>query len=144
MESDDVKFVLFRHSRIMSPLSLVRFSRHGVLATVLIAFMFSACIVLLGTAEPVSAQSQFVSMVSYRVTGASNYTAPGTEEFWNTIAWTTVPLAASVTPGGGHTPSLLVKSANDGFNIYMLLQWNDSAGPSFGLNLIPRGSSTGF
>jgi cytochrome b558/566 subunit A len=41
-------------------------------------------------------------------------------------------LAASVAPGGGHTPDVLVKSANDGFNVYVLFRWNDSVGPSFG------------
>ena len=34
-------------------------------------------------------------------------------------------------PSGGHTSDLLVKSANDGSNIYMLFRWNDSVGPSY-------------
>ena len=42
-----------------------------------------------------------------------------------------MPLAATVSPGGGHTPNVLVKSANTGFDIYMLFRWNDSAGPSY-------------
>jgi hypothetical protein len=79
-----------------------------------------------------SSLSSFTNITSYRVSGAANYTAPGNEVFWNQIDWTNVPLAASVSPGGGHTPDVLVKSANDGFNIYVLFRWNDSEGPSFG------------
>jgi hypothetical protein len=79
----------------------------------------------------VSSQSTFPNIISYRVNGAPNYTAPGSESFWQSINWTVVPLAASVSPGGGHTSNLLVKSANNGFDIYMLFRWNDSAGPSF-------------
>lgn len=79
-------------------------------------------------------QSSFSNIVSYRVSGSPNYTAPGTEAFWKSINWTNVPLAATISPGGGHTPSLLVKSANDGFNIYMLLRWNETQGPSFESN----------
>jgi DMSO reductase family type II enzyme heme b subunit len=80
----------------------------------------------------VNAQNQSGSIVSYRVTGAPDYAHPGSEAFWEAISWTEVPLAASVSPGGGHTPVVLVKSANDGFNIYVLFQWNDSVGPSYG------------
>jgi len=116
----------------MFPSVFVRSNRQGSVALILIAFIFCAGIVVGVTRGPVSAQSQFVNLVSYRVTGAPNYTAPGREAFWNTIPWTEVPLAASVAPGGGHTPNVLVKSANDGFNIYMLFRWNDSVGPSFG------------
>src|SRR5579872_2903455 len=76
-------------------------------------------------------QSNFQSVISYRVSGAPNYSAPGGESFWSSINWTSVPLAASVSPGGGHTPSLLVKSANTGYDMYMLFRWNDSSGPSF-------------
>jgi len=72
------------------------------------------------------------TITSYRVDGAPNYDAPGSELFWNNINATTVPLAASVSPGGGHTANVLVKSANDGYNIYVLLQWHDDQGPSFG------------
>jgi hypothetical protein len=78
-----------------------------------------------------SSQSTFPNIISYRVNGAPNYTAPGSESFWRSINWTVVPLAATVSPGGGHTSNLLVKSANNGFDIYMLFRWNDSAGPSF-------------
>jgi hypothetical protein len=76
-------------------------------------------------------QSSFTNILSYRVSGSPNYSSPGSEAFWNTISWTNVPLAASVSPGGGHTSSVSVKSANDGFNVYVLLRWNDTAGPSF-------------
>ncbi len=78
-----------------------------------------------------NSQSSFVNITSYRVNGAPNYTMPGSEPFWSQINWTTVPLAASVSPGGGHTPSMLVKSANNGFDIYVLFRWNDTAGPSY-------------
>ena len=80
----------------------------------------------------VSAQGVSGNIVSYRVSGAPDYNSPGNESFWKAIPWTTVPLAASVSPGGGRTPSILVKSANDGFNIYVLFRWDDSVGPSFG------------
>src|SRR5271165_5895887 len=60
----------------------------------------------------VAGQSNFPNIVSYRVSGAPNYSSPGSESFWNSINWTDVPLAASVQPGGGHTPDVLVKSAN--------------------------------
>ncbi len=80
------------------------------------------------------AQSSFTNLTSYRVNGSPNYTSPGTESFWKTINWTNVPLAASVSPGGGHTSNLLVKSANDGFNVYMLLRWNETDGPSYASN----------
>lgn len=118
--------------RSMSPFVFLPMKKRGCVALILIASLLCTGIVVVATVEPVSGQSQFVNLVSYRVTGAPNYTAPGTEAFWNTLPWTEVPLAASVAPGGGHTPNLLVKSANDGFNIYMLFHWNDSVGPSFG------------
>ncbi len=78
-----------------------------------------------------NAQTSFQNIVSFRVSGTPNYSSPGGESFWNSIAWTNVPLAASVSPGGGHTPNLLVKSANDGYNVYMLFKWNVTEGPSF-------------
>jgi cytochrome b558/566 subunit A len=45
-----------------------------------------------------------------------------------------VSLAASVTPGGGHTPYVLVKTANDGYNVFLLFKWPDPGGPSFESN----------
>lgn len=84
--------------------------------------------------SPVRAQGSYTNVVSYRVEGAVNYSNPGGEGFWPSIAWTDVPLVASISPGGGHTPDVRVKSANDGFNVFVLLQWNDSAGPSFASN----------
>ena len=74
----------------------------------------------------------FPNIISYRVNGAPDYSAPGNESFWNAMDWTNVPLAASVSPGGGHTSEVSVKSANDGFNVYVLLKWTDAVGPSFG------------
>lgn len=91
----------------------------------------------IGAASPLAlisqaqAQSSFTNITSYRVSGSPNYTSPGSESFWKTISWVNAPLAASVSPGGGHTSNLLVKSANDGFNVFMLLRWNDTQGPSF-------------
>ena len=84
--------------------------------------------------SPARAQGSYPNVLSYRVDGAVNYSNPGGEGFWQSIAWTDVPLVASVAPGGGHTPDVRVKSANDGFNVFVLLQWNDSAGPSFASN----------
>ena len=84
--------------------------------------------------HPASAtvQSTFTTITSYRVSGSPNYNAPGNESFWSQIGWTNVSLVASVAPGGGKTPSVLVRSANDGFNVYILFRWKDSQGPSFG------------
>jgi DMSO reductase family type II enzyme heme b subunit len=78
----------------------------------------------------VEAQVISGSITSYRVTGSVDFTSPGSESFWTSIPWTQVPLGASVSPGGGHTPQVEVKSANDGFNIFMLFRWNDSQ-PSY-------------
>ncbi|SRR5579875_1207661 len=101
----------------------------GLLSSTLFANVYISSTLL-----PSYAQSSFTNITSYRVDGSPNYTSPGSESFWNVINWTSVPLAASVSPGGGHTPNLLVKSANDGFYIYMLLRWNDTSGPSFASN----------
>lgn len=106
--------------------------RRASVAVALLTCLLFGSLVVLGGPKSVDAQNQFVDLTSYRVTGAPNYTAPGSETFWSSIPWTDVPLSASVAPGGGHTPDILVKSANDGFNIYMLFRWNDSVGPSFG------------
>ena len=78
------------------------------------------------------AQGSFPKIASYRVNEAPDYNAPGNESFWSAIEWTSVPLAASVSPGGGRTQNVLVKSANDGFNVYALFRWDDKVGPSFG------------
>ena len=83
---------------------------------------------------PARAQSAYPNIVSYRVDGAVNYSDPGGEPFWQGIGWTDVPLVASISPGGGHTPDVRVKSANDGFHIFVLFQWNDTAGASFESN----------
>ena len=78
------------------------------------------------------AQDSLPKVTSFRVDGAPDYNAPGNESFWKGMEWTDVPLAASVSPGGGHTQNVLVKSANDGFNVYVLFRWDDKVGPSFG------------
>jgi hypothetical protein len=118
-------------SGVMSPLKF-SWKRQAPAALALLACLIFAGFAALGGLKTVNGQEQFINLISYRVTGAPNYTAPGSETFWNGIAWIDVPLAASVAPGGGHTGDLLVKSANDGFNVYILFRWNDSVGPSFG------------
>jgi DMSO reductase family type II enzyme heme b subunit len=112
-------------------MSLMRFHKSTL---VLVLVMTIAIDILLVRAGPIVVNAQNVSggITSYRVSGAPNYALPGRETFWDTISWTEVPLAASVSPGGGHTPNVLVKSANDGYDIYILFRWNDSVGPSFG------------
>jgi hypothetical protein len=94
---------------------------------IMVGFLVSSMIVPRGT----SAQVQITNLTSYRVSGSVNFSNPGSESFWQSIPWTNVSLSASVTPGGGHTPSLLVKSANDGYNINMLFSWNATAGASY-------------
>jgi hypothetical protein len=79
-----------------------------------------------------SVQTIFTTITSYHVTGAPDYNAPGNESFWSQIGWTSVPLVASVAPGGGNTSSVQIKSANDGYNIYVLFRWSDAQGPSYG------------
>jgi len=109
-----------------------RRSRRSTVALVLLAVLWLAIAIGSSRFGIVEAQGTLVNLTSYRVSGAANHTAPGSEAFWNGIGWTDVPLAASVSPGGGHTSDLLVKSANDGFKIFVLFRWNDSVGPSFG------------
>jgi hypothetical protein len=102
-----------------------------------VLFVFLIMIVWAGALPNVAmqgafAQGSFPKITSYRVNGAPDYNAPGNESFWSAIEWTSVPLAASVSPGGGRTQNVLVKSANDGFNVYALFRWDDKVGPSFG------------
>jgi hypothetical protein len=85
----------------------------------------------LATSAQASTQTSYPDIESYRVSGAVNFSSPGSESFWNVIPWTNVSLAATVSPGGGHTPFVLVKSANDGFSVYMLFRWTDRQGPSY-------------
>jgi len=106
----------------------------GVLLGLVLIALISLAPVLLSASPQLrvhAQQSSFTNIVSYRVAGAPNYTLPGNESFWNAISWTSVPLSASVSPGGGHTSHVLVKSANNGFDIYVLMRWNDTAGPSY-------------
>jgi hypothetical protein len=100
---------------------------HIALLTILISTVF-----MLQPASAASVQTTFTTITSYHVTGTPNYNAPGNESFWSQIGWTNVSLVASVAPGGGKTPSVLVKSANDGFNVYVLFRWKDAQGPSYG------------
>jgi hypothetical protein len=88
---------------------------------------------VLGSA-PARAAASYPNVTSYRVASAINYSDPGNEPFWTLIPSTDIPLTASIAPGGGHTPDVQVKSAHDGYNVYVLFRWNDSAGPSFASN----------
>jgi len=108
-----------------------RFTRTKLIALICFLLLLTLTPLTAGWSLRVSAQQSFPNILSYRVSGAPNYSSPGSESFWSTINWTEVPLAASVAPGGGHTPDLLVKSANTGYDIYMLFRWNDSSGPSY-------------
>lgn len=96
----------------------------------------AALLVLSALAVPQSARGQaaYPSVGSYRVVGAPDYRNPGGEALWGPIPWTDVPLIASIAPGGGQTKDVQIRSANDGFNIYVLFRWIDSAGPSFASN----------
>ena len=109
-----------------------------LISAILLTIFFSS-----SRLSSVNGQS-YPNITSYRVNGAPDYNAPGNESFWNTVDWMNVPLAASVAPGGGHTSEVSVKSANDGFSIYILLKWNDEVGPSFGagneLYSLPNGT----
>jgi ethylbenzene dehydrogenase len=102
---------------------------NSVTVLLLISLML---IFFISSPRPVVAQNSVATIVSYRVNGAPDYNAPGNESFWKNIGWTDVSLSASVSPGGGHTSDVLVKSANDGYNIYALFRWSDPQGPSFG------------
>jgi hypothetical protein len=104
-------------------------SLNSVTVFLLISLML---ILFISSPRPAVAQTSVINITSYRVDGAPNYNAPGNETFWKNIGWTNVSLSASVSPGGGHTSSVLVKSANDGFNIYVLFRWSDPQGPSYG------------
>ena len=101
----------------------------------ILLLLLLACVVFtsypLAASAPVNAQSTYPDITSYRVSGSVNFSNPGGESFWESIPWTNVTLAATVSPGGGHTPYVLVKSANDGFNIYMLFRWPNAQGPSY-------------
>ena len=109
-------------------------SAHVWRSSIVLALLsgLTVSVFVLGSGLGVADGQAVGNVVSYRVTGAPDYAHPGNESFWSSISWTEVPLTASVSPGGGHTPDVLVKSANDGFNIYVLFKWNDSVGPSFG------------
>ncbi len=99
--------------------------------TLCFAFGVLLAFLVFAPAGGARAQTTFANITSYRVNGAPNYSDPGSEPFWASIPWTDAALAASVAPGGGHTANVLVKSANDGFNAYVLFRWNDSAGPAY-------------
>lgn len=109
---------------------------HRILFRIIVVVLFLFLFLPVGCTyvglRSVAAQSAYPQIMSYRVEGAPNYNSPGNESFWRGISWTSIPLAASVAPGGGHTSNVRVKSGNDGFNIYVLLQWSDPEGPSFG------------
>ncbi|MDA4127542.1 MAG: ethylbenzene dehydrogenase-related protein, partial [Thaumarchaeota archaeon] len=96
-----------------------------------LAILLAAATLFASIHFTVVAQTNLPNIVSYKVQGAVDFKNPGGESFWRGIPWTAVPLAASVSPGGGHTSELLVKSANTGYDAYLLFKWNDTAGPSF-------------
>ena len=99
-----------------------------------LAMTLAASMFAFAASRPAAAQTTIANIISYRVSGAVIYSGPGGEAFWSGIPWTDVPLAASIAPGGGHTPDVRIKSANDAYNLMLLFQWNDSAGPSFASN----------
>jgi len=112
--------------------------RMALLATLIFAMS------LFQPASCAAVQATFTTITSYHVSGSPNYNAPGNESLWSQISWTNVSLVASVAPGGGKTPSVLVRSANDGFNIYVLFRWRDNQGPSYrGDNEVFNDSSGG-
>ncbi len=117
----------------MSALPRLRLRKPDLVAVRLaLLSLLLATLVLFSPVRGASVQTVFTSIVSYRVNGAPNFSAPGNESFWSQISWINVSLVASVSPGGGKTPSVLVRSANDGFNIYVLFRWKDAQGPSYG------------
>ncbi len=71
---------------------------------------------------PVSAQDS-AAITAYKVSGGANLSAPGSEAFWQSIPWATIPLSANV-PNGGHTPAIDVKAAWNGSDVFVLLSWN--------------------
>lgn len=123
----------FNNSQLDKPISRVymKAARANSL-TVILMISLTLLLPLSSPPRPVTAATSVANIVSYLVNGAPNYNAPGNESFWANIGWTTIPLSASVSPGGGNTSNVMVKSANDGFNIYVLFRWTDTQGPSFG------------
>ncbi len=105
-----------------------------ILGALGIALLLVSTAFVLGLAPSSRAQPPVTNIVSYRVDGAVNYTDPGNEGFWAGISWTDVPLVASISPGGGHTHDVQIKSANDGFHVFVLFRWVDPQGPSFESN----------
>ncbi len=106
--------------------------REGCILILAVAIALSTAAIAVAPAA--RAQAAYPAVVSYRVTGAADYGDPGGEAFWQGIPWTDVPLVASIAPGGGHTPDVRIRSANDGFNLVLLFNWNDTQGPSFASN----------
>ncbi len=104
------------------------------LLVVALALVLVTSLFVMVQGGPARAQASYPLVVAYRVGGAVDYRNPGGEPFWQGIPWTDVPLVASISPGGGHTPDVRIKAANDGYNVVVLFQWNDSAGPSFASN----------
>jgi hypothetical protein len=105
--------------------------RVGQVLVFAVALFMCLTALAVAVSGPTLAQSSYPDVVSYRVTNTPNYTDPGHEAFWGAIPSTDVPLTASIAPGGGHTPDVQIKSANDGYNLYTLFRWNDTAGPSY-------------
>ncbi len=90
----------------------------------LLAITLSLLFVISGSASLMIAHEQTSpTIIAYKVKGSANLASPGSESFWNSIPWTEIPLAANV-PNGGHTPYILVKMANNGTDLFVLLSWN--------------------
>ena len=90
----------------------------------LLAITLSLLFVISGSASLMIAHEQTSpTIIAYKVKGSADLASPGSESFWNSIPWTEIPLAANV-PNGGHTPYILVKMANNGTDLFVLLSWN--------------------
>lgn len=88
------------------------------------AVMIMAFLSIVAATAPVLAHGQSSpTIIAYKVSGSANLGSPGSESFWSSIPWTEIPLSANV-PNGGHTPYILVKMANNGTALFVLLSWN--------------------
>jgi len=92
----------------------------------LISSIFVIVLIILSAGNVMLNHAQTLTnagIVAYKVKGNADLSSPGSESFWASIPWTEVPLSANV-PNGGHTPYILVKMANNGTYLFVLLSWN--------------------